>query len=240
MGIFDRLFGSKKSQPSRGTRSLLAKPSAESSKEPDGQVKSFRDYPSFRSALDQCQQGCAASEWSGHLRASADIDNKIRDIFSRRPGIVAGGDDSWIDLIWHKNDPTRLKRIDGKVKPAAIDFTASEPLWSDPSSEAGRSAPPEDSTAKSKSYKLGDRIRFTKGDPAKTAYAGTEIIIEFGKFGTVVGFEGSLPIVRWDDGRYRIFRGVKDTPTGLEFTDWGDTPVQGFEDSIHPNRIEPV
>ena len=149
MSIFDRLFGSKKkTQPNirmSPPNPSRAKSTAPPNQEPDGLVKSFRDYSSFRNALDQCQQGCDAPEWSGQLRPSAAVDNKIRNIFERRANLSAG-EDSWIDLIWYKNNPSRLKRIEGNAQPAGVPFAATVTLWSDPSphlvSALPKSTPP--------------------------------------------------------------------------------------------------
>jgi hypothetical protein len=156
MAFFQRLFGKR-----AGTQPSTARQNSRSAKTqgpPDGETQSFRDYDAFRRALDCCQCACDASEWSERFRPGASVDAKVKDIFSRRDAYRDEDDGTtrtlWIEAVWYKNNPARLKRIDGCIQVQsnrALDhplltgrpnkpFISRDTLWSDPSLHLG-SAP---------------------------------------------------------------------------------------------------
>ena len=100
-------------------------------------------------------------------------------------------------------------------------------------------------TSRSRRFKVGDRVRFKQGQwgaakPDETGYK--ERILLAGAEGTVLRLVSwDLVAVKWDAGKYKIYKDIVQGPRGLEITDKGTVDLPSITTSaVNAGNIEKI
>jgi len=97
-----------------------------------------------------------------------------------------------------------------------------------------------------KQFSKRDRVRYCRRDwparygPQQTGFSD-EILVDYGKEGTIVDSGRSMATVRWDSGSYRIYKDiVLDSPGNLKVVDKGSANINSFTAQIRTSLIEEI